>query len=150
MGQAGKFQIWLLFISDILAVKKHLYGIGHLHNNMYDTSLYSSLPYGSAKRRVQGACRDVGWLPQGPVVRCESSSQGALAQRDGKVDQPEEHEQVTQMQDEDVAVVHTFSTIEGKHALWPGTHFGNIGLTEGLKENNRFDLGVLSDKSTVS
>lgn len=34
-------------------------------------------------------------------------------------------------------MVHTLPTIEGEQALCSRANFGNIGLTEGLKESNR-------------
>lgn len=55
------------------------------------------LPYCSAKTGVEWACRDVIWLLQCPVIGREGPSQGALTQGDGKVDQPEEHEQIAQV-----------------------------------------------------
>lgn len=100
---------------------------------MCDVAAHSFLPYGPAERRVERTGRDVVWLLQSPVVGCKGPGQSALTQCDDKVDQPEEHKQVTQMEDQDVAVVHTFSTVERKQTLWSGADFGNIGLTEGLK-----------------
>lgn len=48
------------------------------------------------------------------------------------------------MEDQDVAVVHALSTVEGKHALWARAHFGDIGLTEGLKEKKSgFNLNAM-------
>lgn len=80
-------------------------------------ALCSFLPYGSAKRGKERTGRDVVWLVQGPVVGRECTGQGALAQGNGKFDQPEEHKQVVQMEDYDVTVVDGLSTVEGEQTL---------------------------------
>uniref|UniRef100_A0A3P8WDJ4 Uncharacterized protein n=1 Tax=Cynoglossus semilaevis TaxID=244447 RepID=A0A3P8WDJ4_CYNSE len=104
---------------------------------------YSNHLHHSKDQRTkgQGSCVIPVTLPQGPVVGREGPSQGALPQGDGEVDQPEEHKQVAEMKYQDVAVVYTLAAIEGEHALRARTHFGDVGLTEGLRqkktENNR-------------
>lgn len=63
------------------------------------------LPYGSVERRKEREGGDVFGLPQGPVVGGKGSSEGTLAERDDKVDQPQEGEHVEHLEEQDVAVV---------------------------------------------
>uniref|UniRef100_A0A8C8A9L7 Uncharacterized protein n=1 Tax=Oryzias sinensis TaxID=183150 RepID=A0A8C8A9L7_9TELE len=97
-------------------------------------------PYGSAKGGGQRAGRDVSGLHKSPVVGGESASQRALVQSQDEVQQPEEHEEVTQVEDEDVAVVQALSTVEGKQAPRRGANAGDVGLTEVLRQRNFFKL----------
>lgn len=75
-------------------------------------------------------------LPLGPVVARKRASQGALLQGQAEVDQPEENQQVGQLQQEEVAVVGCLPAIEGKQTLRTQTQrcFGDVGSVEGLTE----------------
>lgn len=41
------------------------------------------------------------------------------------------------MEHQDIAVVNALPPVEGEHALWAGTHFGNIGLAKSLKNETK-------------
>lgn len=56
-------------------------------------------------------------LRLGPVIASKGPSQGALLQGQTEVNQPEKDEQVGQLQQEQVAVIGCFSTVEGKETL---------------------------------
>lgn len=73
-------------------------------------------------------------LPLGPVVTSKCPSQGTLLQGQAEVDQPEEDQQVGQLQQEEVAVVERLPTIEGKQTLRTLTlcYRGDVGSVKGL------------------
>lgn len=42
-------------------------------------------------------------------------------------------------------MVNALSPVEGKHALWAGAHFGNVGLAKSLKnKSNTWNIGVIA------
>uniref|UniRef100_A0A8C7CWE1 Uncharacterized protein n=1 Tax=Oncorhynchus kisutch TaxID=8019 RepID=A0A8C7CWE1_ONCKI len=75
------------------------------------------------------------------LVGSEGPGQGALSQGDGKVDQPQEHQQVAQLQHKDVVVVEALAAVEGKGALGAWAHHGHVGLTEHLGRDRGKLLG---------
>lgn len=85
------------------------------------------------KERTRG---DVLRLPLGPVVASKSPGQGALLQGQAEVDEPEEEQQVGQLQQEEVAVVGGLPAIEGKQTLRTQTQRwrGDIGSVECLSD----------------
>lgn len=66
-------------------------------------------------------------FPLGPVVGGEGSGKRTLPQCDSEIDQPEEDEQIAQLQEEDVAVIHALPAIESKETLSPWTLLSDVG-----------------------
>uniref|UniRef100_A0A3Q2HS84 Uncharacterized protein n=1 Tax=Equus caballus TaxID=9796 RepID=A0A3Q2HS84_HORSE len=97
----------------------------------------------------QGACvrpaeggeeregRQVVWLVEGPVVGGEGPSQRDLAQGQHEVGQPEEHEDIEDLQAQQGPVVARLPAIEGELAVGAGAQVGFVGGGESLREGHR-------------
>lgn len=60
-----------------------------------------------------------------------------MAQSNDKVGQPKEHENIENLKDDEVLVVGSLTTIEGKEAMCSWAQLRDIGSTEGLKEGRK-------------
>lgn len=86
-----------------------------------------------AERGRHGACWDISRFVQGPVVGGECPGESTLPQCQDKVHQPQQHEQVTQLQNCHAAIIHTLTSIKRKHTPRTHTHTAHIPLTEHLQ-----------------
>uniref|UniRef100_A0A8C5JRA4 Uncharacterized protein n=1 Tax=Junco hyemalis TaxID=40217 RepID=A0A8C5JRA4_JUNHY len=77
--------------------------------------------------------RHVVGLLEGPVVGGEGARQRHLAQRDDEVGEPEEHEDVEELQHDEVPVVGGLAAVERKQALGVGAQLGDVAGVEGLR-----------------
>lgn len=98
--------------------------------------LIVSWPDGSAEWWKEWTRWDILRLPLGPVVASKRPSQGALLQGQAEVNEPEEEQQVGQLQQEEVAVVGRLPAVEGEQTLRGHTWrwFGDVASAEGLTE----------------
>ena len=77
-------------------------------------------PERAAEGGEEGEGGDVVGLLEGPVIGGEGARQRHLAQRDGEVGEPEEHEEVEELQHRQRAVERRLAAIERKEALGAG------------------------------
>uniref|UniRef100_A0A674GWR2 Uncharacterized protein n=1 Tax=Taeniopygia guttata TaxID=59729 RepID=A0A674GWR2_TAEGU len=84
--------------------------------------------------------RHVVGLLEGPVVGGEGAGQRHLAQRDDEVGEPEEHEDVEELQHDEVLVIGGLAAVERKEALGVGAQLGDVAGVEGL-ERTRDTVG---------
>uniref|UniRef100_A0A8C7F7C2 Uncharacterized protein n=1 Tax=Oncorhynchus kisutch TaxID=8019 RepID=A0A8C7F7C2_ONCKI len=89
-----------------------------------------------------GEGRHVVRLDQGPVVGGKGPSQGHLTQRCHKVGTPEEQEDVVELQANQVLVVDSLSTVEGKQTLGVWALRLHTGGAEVLEETGREESTV--------
>lgn len=92
----------------------------------------SDPPESAAKGGEEREGRHVVGLLEGPVVRGEGARQRHLAQGDDKVGQPEEHEDVEELQHDEVLVVGGLAAVEGEQALGVRAQLGDVAGVEGL------------------
>lgn len=77
--------------------------------------------------------RHVVGLLEGPVVGGEGAGQRHLAQRDDEVGEPEEHEDVEELEHDEVFVVGSLATIEREEALGVRAQLGDVAGVERLE-----------------
>uniref|UniRef100_A0A8C3DIA5 Uncharacterized protein n=1 Tax=Corvus moneduloides TaxID=1196302 RepID=A0A8C3DIA5_CORMO len=77
--------------------------------------------------------RHVVGLLEGPVVGGEGARQRHLAQRDDEVGEPEEHEDIEELEHDEVLVIGRLATIEREEALGIRAQLGDVAGVEGLE-----------------
>uniref|UniRef100_A0A663N593 Uncharacterized protein n=1 Tax=Athene cunicularia TaxID=194338 RepID=A0A663N593_ATHCN len=92
-----------------------------------------AVPERAAKGGEQGEGGHVVGFLEGPVVRSEGPRQRHLAQRNHEVGKPEEHEDVEELEDDEVLVVRRLAPVEREEALGVGAQLGDIARVEGLE-----------------
>jgi len=95
--------------------------------------LERDVPEGAAEGREEGEGGHVVGFLEGPVVRSEGSRQRHLAQRNHEVGEPEEHEDVEELEDDEVLVVCRLAPVEREEALGVGAQLGDVARVEGLE-----------------
>lgn len=103
--------------------------------------LQRDVPERAAEGGEEGEGRHVIGFLEGPVVRREGPRQRHLAQRDDEVGEPEEHEDVEELEDDEVLVVRRLAPVEREEALGVGAQLGDVGRVEGLER--RADVHAL-------
>uniref|UniRef100_A0A674HPU2 Uncharacterized protein n=1 Tax=Taeniopygia guttata TaxID=59729 RepID=A0A674HPU2_TAEGU len=83
--------------------------------------------------------RHVVGLLEGPVVGGEGAGQRHLAQRDDEVGEPEEHEDVEELQHDEVLVIGGLAAVEREEALGVGAQLGDVAGVEGLERTRDTD-----------
>lgn len=91
------------------------------------------VPERAAEGGEEGEGGHVVRLLEGPVVGGEGAGQRHLAQRDDEVGQPEEHEDVEELEGNEVLVVGGFAPVEGEEALGVRAQLGDVAGVEGLR-----------------
>uniref|UniRef100_A0A672UYW7 Uncharacterized protein n=1 Tax=Strigops habroptila TaxID=2489341 RepID=A0A672UYW7_STRHB len=91
------------------------------------------VPERAAEGGEERESRNVSGLLEGPVVGCEGSGQRHLAQRNHEVDEPEEHEEVEELEHDEGLVIGRLAPIEREEALGIGAQRGDVARVEGLE-----------------
>lgn len=95
--------------------------------------LKRDIPERTAKGREEGEGGHVVRFLEGPVVRREGPCQRHLAQRDHEVGEPEEHEDVEELKDDEILVVCCLAPVECEEALGIRAQLGDVACVEGLE-----------------
>uniref|UniRef100_A0A8B9QLI5 Uncharacterized protein n=1 Tax=Apteryx owenii TaxID=8824 RepID=A0A8B9QLI5_APTOW len=102
----------------------------------------------AAEGREEGEGGHVVGLLEGPVVRREGPRQRDLAQRDHEVGQPEEHEDVVELEDDEVLVVGRLAPVEREEALGVRARLGDIARVERLEGRRKRTQGAAAARAT--
>uniref|UniRef100_A0A8C3XDZ1 Uncharacterized protein n=1 Tax=Cyanoderma ruficeps TaxID=181631 RepID=A0A8C3XDZ1_9PASS len=140
----GRVQIppWKRFLTHCRPVVQVLQGDpDDLDNSQHQRAEGQRAGVRAAEGGEEREGRHVVGLLEGPVVGGEGPRQRHLAQGDDEVGQPEEHEDVEELQHDEVLVVGGLAAVEGEQALGVGAHLGDVGGVEGLGGTRGTALG---------
>uniref|UniRef100_A0A663F5G4 Uncharacterized protein n=1 Tax=Aquila chrysaetos chrysaetos TaxID=223781 RepID=A0A663F5G4_AQUCH len=100
------------------------------------------IPERTAEGREEGEGGHVVGFLEGPVVRREGPCQRHLAQCDHEVGEPEEHEDVEELKDDEILVVCRLAPVECEEALGVRAQLGDVARVEGLERTERIHGGA--------